>query len=230
MLSPSVERWREIAELERGSTPADLLLAIVALESGGQAGIRARYPTKPAQLPKRDGSIVTVSHAFGLMQVTPLNYLSLSGRITTRPIAFEDIAGTDMESARIQIRAGRSILENAMSRLNARDPKRWPWPKTIPSDDQILLALAIYAVGYGPIGQALDKLQTQGIEPSFRSLARVYPHLGEPKNRPIAFARAVYGLYQRSPIAITKGRDAAIFALLIGAIAWRIFKKGVKRK
>jgi len=172
----NVERWRGLVELERGSVPTDLVLAVMRRESfgkvGGVGGKDDRYGYTDAEIAcgfpskwrKRD---------LGLMQVAPLTLRSYNetNRTAITPC---DLIGTTEAAARLQIRVGAWALSRALVQAPALSPalarSSWPFYASTPPDEQVLLARAIYGFGYKGTTDRLEAAAAAGYPRTFGGL------------------------------------------------------------
>ncbi len=229
MFRPKVERWRAIAQSERGNLPTDLVLAIIDNESRGKPGAIAGKRTKhPELLQRREGPSIVADRALGLMQVIPRNIANYAR--TVAPVTYDDMVGTTPADARIQIRLGVSVLRSAMASLHRRDPSIWPWPSGSLTDEQLWIGLAAYAIGSGNVGRKLDRLGQEGKPQTWASLVNRFPSWGQPHNNPIGYVRRIAGLLDAPflPIKPETARNSALIAIALSLLA--ILALSQKRK
>lgn len=206
-----VEQWRQFAVWEGRDIPADLLLAIIAHESGGQAGLPANRPCKPGELPKMDGSTITVNRALGLTQCIPSVVIDYNAQNPEKAF-YEDMTGTDERAARLQIRLGARVFAANVRQLHNYDPILFAAESPgRAAPNQLQLALIAYAIGFGaqsgPGGPGLkpklDELKARGLPLNVESLARVFPTWGKSPesdvwiNRPIQYAQTVWNNFYK---------------------------------
>lgn len=141
MFAPRVERWRSIVS-EVSDLPADLILAIIELESGGVAG--------------RCSS----ANACGLMQVKP-SVVETYNR-SHRPISFDRMRGHNTDDARAQIAIGSWFLEVQLKNAHRMDPARAPWPEGPITPWQIHAADLAYARGPGAFQELRRRANAAG--------------------------------------------------------------------
>ncbi len=193
--SVKIGQWRRVVASEARDIPHDLILAIIAHESGGKAGIPSKATTKAHDIPLRGGGVVNYNHALGLMQVIPGTLAAYNKNNPT--VFFEDMAGQDEQAARAQVRVGSSVYANAIRALYRYDPRTFPGgtPGKAPPD-QLMLALTAYAFGFGRLRKKLDALKARGEPLTFNALAANFPDWGKVGDkwlsRPIKYARWVW--------------------------------------
>jgi len=149
---PSVERWRVLAGEECQGLPVDLVLAIVKKESSGQPGLVSHDPVPssytssemnacglPYELRNRD---------LGMMQIGPSTWRGFVDR-TGSKITPCDLASRTAAGARLQLRAGCSILRARLELVRTLEPSSFPWPAGPLTDDHVLLGRLAYAFGWG---------------------------------------------------------------------------------
>jgi len=197
-----VEQWRQYAVWEGKDIPADLILAIVAHESGGSAGRRAERTCRPGELTKIDGSKVTVNRALGLMQCIPGTIDAYNQRHADQPAYYEDMIGSDERSSRLQIRIGSEVYARNVNALYQYDPVAFPGVSPgSATKDQLKLALTAYAVGFGSLKSNLDELKAQGVPLTYANVARANPNWGRNSeggewiNRPLHYASSVWSAF-----------------------------------
>jgi len=142
MFAPRVERWRALAQ-QVTRLPADLILALVEVESGG--------------VPGRCSS----ANACGLMQVKP-SVVDTYNR-THSPIPFDRMRGHNTPDARAQLEIGSWMLERQLLAAHRDDPRRAPWPDGPITPWQIHNADLRYARGPG----AFQELRRQAIKAGY---------------------------------------------------------------
>lgn len=207
---PHIERFRTWVQWECRDIPVDLVLAIIAHESGGRAGIEAARTCKSAIIPSDGGGEITANRAMGLMQIIPSHVNSWN--VSKAPkITYQDMTGQDERAARLQIRLGCSIFASYVYRLNKFDPVAFPGstPGTA-TENQLNLALVAYAIGPGKPGgkkgviPRLEKLKTMGKPMTLKELSKAFPKwgysedLGKWINRPVQYGLAVWGAYKNT--------------------------------
>lgn len=232
---PHIERLRTWAQWECRDIPVDLVLSIIAHESGGRPGIEAARTCKAATIPTDSGGEITANRAMGLMQVIPSHVNSWNTNKTPK-ITYQDMVGQDERAARLQIRIGCSILSSYIYRLYQFDPIAFPGstPGTAPPN-QLNLSLIAYAIGPGKAGgkrgliPRLEKLKSMGRALNIRELAKAFPKWGYSDslqkwiNRPVQYGGTVWGAYRKreagSSSIIPKLEAASLFpiVLIVGA-------------
>ena len=173
MFAPAVEAWRSIAAEESSGLPVDLILATIARESSGVAGL-VSHRTVPSSYTDEEIAACGLdpskrNHDLGLMQVGPStwrDYVKNTGSDTTPA----DLASSSSSGARRQIRAGAWILAAKLRRIHTLDPSAWPWPSGELNDDQILLGRLAYAFGSSGLEQRLDAAAAAGYPRTFGGL------------------------------------------------------------
>lgn len=225
-----IEQWRRVVSLEARDIPHDLILAIIAHESGGRAGEPSVATTKPWDIPLRGGGVVNYNHALGLMQVIPR---TLAGYNKNNPtVYFEDMAGTTEQAARAQVRVGSWVYANEVRNLYQYDKAAFPGstPGKAPPN-QLMLALCSYAFGFGRVRKKLNELRERGEPLTFEALARNFPNFGKVGDkwlsRPLKFARVVWSNAKKHGQGTDTGTDPTrpsdsswIFPLVLVGIAW----------
>lgn len=206
-----IEQWRQFAIWEGRDIPPDLLLSIIAHESGGRAGAQANISCKAGELPKMDGSTIEVNKALGLTQCIPAVIEGYNQNFPETAF-YEDMIGDGERAARLQIRIGAWIYAANVRQLHNYDPVSFPGATPgRASPEQLKLALVAYAIGFGaksgPGGKGLkpklDELKARGLPLTLENIAAVFPNWGKRPdsetwiNRPVHYARTVWGNYQK---------------------------------
>lgn len=195
---PHIERWRKYAIWECRDIPPDLILAIIKYESNGVPGRPSETTTKRHDIPLAAGGFINYNHALGLMQIIPGTIASYNKAHPNDPVFYEDMSGKDERAARLQIRVGCAVFANGVRKLYKYDPRVFigdtPGRAT---PDQLLLALTIYAHGWGNLRPKLNALRARGIPLSFANVERHFPNWGQNKegkwiNRPLYYAKTVW--------------------------------------
>ncbi len=168
MFPPSVERWRVLAGEESQGLPVDLVLAIVKKESFGQPGLVSHDPV-PSSYTSSEMNACGLpyelrNHDLGLMQIGPSTWRGFVDR-TGSKITPCDLAAKTLEGARLQLRAGCSILRDRLELVRTLEPSSFPWPAGPLTDDHVLLGRLAYAFGW-------DGLQHRWAA----AIAAGYPH------------------------------------------------------
>ena len=204
-----VERWRQYVLWECKDIPPDLVLAIIAHESGGIPGKISSATTKANEaIP---GSSGPVNHALGLMQCTSSTILwyNNTGKGGGEAATYQDMTGQDERGCRQQIRVGCALYAAQVAQLYKFDPVIFPSRSPAnATPGQLKFALVAYAIGggwgaTGPNGPGLKPrliaLQNAGKELTFQNLAEYNPLWGKSQNpergwinRPIQMARNTF--------------------------------------
>jgi len=239
---PHIERWRQYAQWECKDIPVDLVLAIIAHESGGRAGTEAERPCKPDTLPTDGGGQIVVNHAMGLMQVIPSNVTAWNQN--KKPvITYQDMTGKDERAVRLQIRIGCSIFASYVHKLHQFDPV--VFPGTSPGtahENQLSLALVAYAIGPGKPGgkrgliPKLEQLKANNKPMNLTALSKAFPKWGYSEqsqrwtNRPVQYGHSVWAKYNKvdkhAATIKTSFDAAALFplALIAGAFVLKNYR------
>ena len=206
----NIEQWRKFAIWEGKDIPADLMLAIIAAESGGIAGRLSEATTKKAEIEKADGSKITFNHAMGLTQCIPRVVASYNKAFKDKAF-FEDMTGKTERAARLQIRMGAWVYASGVRLLHQFDPVAFPG--TSPGDatpEQLKLALVAYGIGPGrPGGEKglipkLEALKARGMPLTVDALQQAFPKWGYSAskemwiNRPTFGALKKWNMYQKN--------------------------------
>jgi hypothetical protein len=193
-----IEQWRKFAIWECRDIPPDLVLAIIQHESQGIAGLLSGKNTMEAEIERTDGSRIGVNRAMGLMQVIPPNVADWNAKSVEKAF-YEDMVGSDERASRMQIRLGCWIYASAVRTLHAYDPVAFPGynPGTA-NNNQLKLALVVYAIGFRNLKPKLDRLKTAGLELDTDNLIKLFPTWGFSVksqswiNRPLQYASNVW--------------------------------------
>jgi hypothetical protein len=183
-----VERWRQLVEELAPDLPSDLVLGIIWHESRGTPGILSGGTTKPALVPTATG-MKKATHAFGLMQVIPRNVATWNNEHPADLATWELMSGTSSTAARMQIRLGVWILRESLAWCRLYG---FLWPDGPLSDDQIKIALMVYAWGGHNLAPYLDQLVQEGTPVTAAAIATRWPDMGAPKNAPVKFSQRVW--------------------------------------
>jgi hypothetical protein len=187
-----IEQWRQFATWEAKDLPVDLVLAIVAHESGGVAGIkshRTTADTAQAELPLDSGTTQRAVNDLGLMQCSPALVADWNKKMSPRA-TLEDMTNTDERAARLQLRIGCWYLAACVKQLNTYAPQTFPGASAgTASAEQLRLALVAYAGGWGgsskPGGRGLkpklDALTANGRPLTLEEVIRAFPDSKPPK-------------------------------------------------
>jgi hypothetical protein len=203
--NPNIEQWRKFAIWEGYGIPPDLILALIAGESGGKAGEPGNRKTNSRDhIPKADGSTVYVERALGLMQCVPSTILWYNQEHPQNPATFEDMTGSNDRAARMQIKMGAWVYKHNIAGL-----KRW-YPAFFQfgdvgraTENQLQLALIAYGIGMGNLKRKLDKLGAAGERLDVRSLQKAFPKwgfdtdTGKWRDRPLQSAGNKWSMYMR---------------------------------
>lgn len=221
---PRVARWGDLVRQVAPDLDPSLVLALIWHESGGQVGIIGKGKTKTAKLKTKGGDLLTVDRALGLMQVIPPNIKAHNDRGRSPFVFYEDMTGTSSRAAKIQIQLGTAIFRSALLSLHQFDPVRFPFPKGPPTTDQNLIALMIYAYGFGNVRPLLVEIKQANIPITFATIAARWPQFGWPKNRPVQFAQwvmqKVTGRTFEQTQPATKRAGAGGLLLVAAFLAW----------
>lgn len=152
MFPPSVERWRVLAGEESQGLPVDLVLAIVKKESNGYPGTVSRDPV-PSSYTSSEMNACGLPYGLrnrdlGIMQIGPSTWRGFVDR-TGSKITPCDLASKTAAGARLQLRAGCSILRDRLELVRTLEPGSFPWPAGPLTDDHVLLGRLAYAFGWG---------------------------------------------------------------------------------
>jgi len=196
----SVERWRQLVNWECKDIPPDLVLSIIAHESGGKAGEPSHIEEgEPQQIPKTDGGTELVTRSYGLMQIGPSTVKSWNDSHTGNDIVYvEDLRGSSERAARLQIRVGSWMYAAQVAQLHDTYPANFPSKGAAnASPDQLKLALVAYATGGN---WKATSTEARGLRPKLEQLKAA----GEPltfdalkKNFPSWVPRALAGVDRR---------------------------------
>lgn len=199
-----IEQWRQYAIWEGRDIPPDLMLAIIAAESGGQAGRLSQATTKPAAVPRADGSEITFNRAMGLTQCIP-SVVAGYAKAFKHPAYFEDMTGSDERAARLQVRLGAWVFASGVRLLHDYDPIAFPAKSPGASTpEQLKLALVAYAIGFGNLKKKLDVLKEEKTPLALDTLKTRFPWWGYNKeagqwiNRPIQSSEKKWALYTKN--------------------------------
>lgn len=196
---PRIERFRQIVLWESNGLPPDLILAIIKQESGGIIGRKAGSTCKAWSIPTLGGGSITYNRALGLMQVVPRTIAGYNRRHPDAPVYYEQMSGTTLTDARIQIRAGCDVLAKEIRNLHAYDSAAFPG--TVPSNtdtNQLLCAILGYRMGFGSLTRKLDKLKERGLALTYQNLNREFPNWGLNQetgkwiNRPLHYTKTIW--------------------------------------
>ena len=211
---PAVEQWRKFATWECKDIPVDLVLSIIARESGGKVGEPARAKSRKAMVLDDQGRTVPQDRAFGLMQCIGPLLKTWQDAGKEPKITINDMFGKDERAARSQIILGCWYFANCVRALHLYDSTEFPGqsPGTA-SDEQLRLAIVAYRIGWGgkskPGGRGLkpklDELRANSWPLTLQSLAKAFPLWGAKLdedgkvikwiNRPVHFAKVVWNNY-----------------------------------
>lgn len=145
---PRVERWRETAaRVSPKGLPVDLVLASIALESGGAPGICSSV------------------NACGLMQVKPSVVIQYNA--IHKPIPFERMRGKSAGEAADQIRIGSWLLAHHLKIMHKADPVRAPWPAGPLTPWQVMAADLRYSHGGGAFNSLRKGAEKAGYPDTF---------------------------------------------------------------
>lgn len=169
-----IEQWRRYVIWEAKDLPVDLVLAIIARESGGKAGAISGRKAKPYDVPTAAGGTTTAHNDLGLMQVAPSAIKTWNDHNPPeRQATIEDMTKGDERAARLQIKIGAWVLASSIRALNQYNPKVFPGKtaKNAP-DEQLRMAVLVYGVG----GNWQAGKGAPGVKPKLDELAG----LGQP--------------------------------------------------
>lgn len=179
-----VARWRPLVteELARVSSPipVGVVLAVIQLESAGEAGLKASRKAG-------DGS-----YAIGLMQCIQ-SAIDTYNAATGASVRYEWLGGESDESARYQVRVGIWLLGRAWA--NVREYVEEHEQATPALDQLVRLGDCAYAMGWGGLKAKLEDLTERGLPATYGSLESEFPTWGQPANNPLRHARTVWALY-----------------------------------
>ena len=201
--APNIEQWRKFAIWEGRDIPADLMLAIIAAESGGIAGRLSQGTTKATEIPKTDGSKVTFNHAMGLAQVIPSVVKGWNNAFKDKAF-FEDMTGTSERAARLQIRLGAWVYASGVRALHNWDPLAFPGASPgNATPEQLKLALIAYGIGPGAPGgekgliPKLEKLKAANRPLTVEALQAAFPKWGYSTDKEAWINRPVFGALKK---------------------------------
>lgn len=212
---PRVERWRETAaRVSPKGLPVDLVLASIALESGGAPGICSSV------------------NACGLMQVKPSVVIQYNA--SNKPIPFERMRGKSSGEAADQIRIGSWLLAHHLKIMHKADPVRAPWPAGPLTPWQVMAADLRYSHGGGAFNSLRKGAKKAGYPDTFEGW-RDYQSKERPSwtsEKPFFHAWAVWaaamdgGGNRKSLLARYQGPAAAPPAVTPASKAPAIDRKG----
>lgn len=213
VFAPRIEALRQWAVWECKDLTVNLVLAVIAHESGGIIGRPSGEKTPAYEVLNDAGQPETVNHAYGLMQCTPglLKTWQASGK--EPKITIDDLRKTDERAARCQIALGSWYLANQIRQLYQYDPASFPGANAgAATPEQIKLALCAYAAGWGANGNdpadkglkpKLDWLKANGHPLTLEMIKKAFPTWGQRENgswfiQPVLYAGSVFSNYLAS--------------------------------
>lgn len=208
-----------------GSAWVPVVMAIIDNESGGTIGQIAGEETGiSASLPMKNGGYKTVKKALGLMQVIPINIEDYAKRFG--PVFYEDMTGTSIDAARIQIKIGCDVLRKMINSMIGYLPAM-KVTKPAMNPDNLGFILMAYAIGQRPVQNMIQRMKTASLPLTLAAAEESEPNLGKPKNRPYFFAKKI--LKKISGIAgqirSTAQSSDLFLVIAAGLTLFLIFKK-----
>lgn len=201
-----------------------VVMAIIDNESGGRVGIIAQHETRySATLPNRSGGSTTIKKAMGLMQVIPRNVADYA--VKHGPVFYEDMTGTTIEAARVQIKVGMHVLRTMINSMIGFLPSLKTHNPAL-DPDHLGFILMAYAIGQRPVQNLIQRLKTDSIPLTLAAAEQKEPDLGKPGNRPYFYAKKILGKIFgiADNLKITVQRSDLFLLLAAGLTLFLLFK------
>lgn len=206
-----------LRELGRDWVPC--VLSIIQHESGGQIGIGSKVGLPKARhkmIPSKSGAQMLIDRAFGLMQVIPSNVIWWAESNKTTAY-FDDLTGTTLEAAEIQIEQGVFILKKTWATIKKYFP--------VVDKNAMAFCLMAYAIGQKPVIELIEKIKNQKLPLTFENAKKIDPNLGKPHNNPIGYATYILNRFDavKNWVESTAKNDTVMMGIEVFGVAIAIW-------